>query len=382
VNRYAAGLSTERRATAAAAAAAEQAREALGGAEPSLALVFASADHAVDAALLGPSALDVLGEVPLIGTVAPDGVIGRAREIEDGPAVAVWAASLEDAEIAPFALRASGTPDGMQIGGWPEDAPLGGDAVCLLIADPYTFPADELLGGLAVEAPELAVAGGLAGGGGPGRARLLVGRDVATDGAVGAIVATPGLRVAVSQGCRPVGQELVVTGADGNAILELGGRPPMERLRDLVASLDGPDRALVAQGLLAGLVVDENRPEYGVGDYLVRVIMGRDAETDALLVGDVPRVGQTFRFHVRDAASAESELRHLVGELDGAGGALLFSCNGRGRHLFGRPDHDAGVVDELLGVPAAGLFCQGEIGPVGGRNHLHGFTATVVAFPR
>jgi small ligand-binding sensory domain FIST len=382
VNRYGAGLSTERRATDAAAAAAAEARAALDGAEPSLALLFASADHAPEASLLGGAALDVLGEIPLIGAVAADGVIGRAREVEEGPAVSIWVGSLDDAEVAPFALRATGTPEGLQIGGWPEDAPLGGDAICLLLADPYTFPADELLGGLAVEAPDLAVAGGLAGAGGPGRARLLLGREVASEGAIGAIVATPGLRVAVSQGCRPVGPELVVTGADGNAILELGGRPPMERLRDLVAGLDAADRTLVAQGLLAGLVVDENRPEYGVGDYLVRVIMGRDADTDALLVGDVPRVGQTFRFHVRDAASAEAELRHLVGDLNQAGGALLFSCNGRGQHLFGRPDHDAGVVDELLGVPAAGLFCQGEIGPVGGRNHLHGFTATVVAFPR
>jgi small ligand-binding sensory domain FIST len=135
------------------------------------------------------------------------------------------------------------------------------------------------------------------------------------------------------------------------------------------------------QGLLAGLVIDENRPEYGMGDFLVRVILGRDEETDALLVGDVPRVGQTFRFHVRDATSAGIELRHLVGDLDPAGGALLFTCNGRGRGMFGTADHDASVVDDLLRAPAAGLFCQGEIGPIGRRNHLHGFTATVVAFP-
>jgi small ligand-binding sensory domain FIST len=382
VNRYAVGLSTEGHATDAATAAATEAAAALGGAEPSLAWVFASADHAEDAVALAPAVLDVLGDVPLVGAVAADGVIGQAREVEQGPAVSVWVASLEDAEVAPFALRTAAAPDGLAIVGWPEDAPLGEDAVCLLLADPYTFPTDQLLLGLAAEAPELAVAGGLAGGGGPGGARLLIGREVRSEGAVGAIVAAPGLRIAVSQGCRPVGQELVVTSADGNAIFELGGRAPMERLRELVAGLDPHDRALAAQGLLAGLVVDENRPEYGVGDYLVRVILGRDAETDALLVGDVPRVGQTFRFHVRDAASATVELRHLVGEIDEAGGALLFSCNGRGQGLFGEPDHDAGLVDELLAVPAAGVFCQGEIGPIGGKNHLHGFTATVVAFPR
>ena len=280
-------------------------------------------------------------------------------------------------------LRAAGLrgSDGLVIAGWPEHAPLGRDAVCLLLADPYTFPADQLLQGLAAEAPELAVAGGLAGGGAPGDARLLLGRDVLTQGAVGAVVAAPGLRVAVSQGCRPVGPELVVTGADGNAILELGGRPPMDRLRDLVAGLSSADRTLAAQGLLAGLVVDENRPEYGVGDFLVRVILGRDEDTDGLLVGDVPRVGQTFRFHVRDAASAEVELRHLVGALGPAGGALLFSCNGRGEGMFGAGRPRCRRGRRAPAAPTAGLFCQGEIGPIGGRNHLHGFTATVVAFP-
>ena len=342
---------------------------------------MASPDHGDAAADIAAAVLDAVGDVPLVGAVAADGVIGTAREIEQGPAVSVWLASLEDGEVAPFALRTVGAEDGRAIVGWPEDAPLGADAVCLLLADPYTFPADQLLHGLADEAPALAVAGGLAGGGAPGAARLLLGREVLTEGAVGAVVAASGLRVAVSQGCRPVGPELVVTDADGNAILGLGGRPPLERLRELVAGLDAADRALVSQGLLAGLVIDENRPEYGVGDFLVRVILGRDAETDGLLVGDVPRVGQTFRFHVRDALSATTELRHLVAELQPAGGALVFSCNGRGRRMFGAPDHDAGVVDDLLHAPAAGLFCQGEIGPVGGRNHLHGFTATVVAFP-
>jgi small ligand-binding sensory domain FIST len=381
VNRYGAGLSTDPRTHSAAADAVAQALAGLDGADPELAWVVASTDHGEAAADIAAAVLDAAGDVPLVGAVAADGVIGTAREIEQGPAVSVWLASLEDGEVAPFALRTVGVEDGRAIVGWPEDAPLGADAVCLLLADPYTFPADQLLHGLADEAPALAVAGGLAGGGAPGAARLLLGREVLTEGAVGAVVAASGLRVAVSQGCRPIGPELVVTDADGNAILGLGGRPPLERLRELVAGLDAADRALVSQGLLAGLVIDENRPEYGVGDFLVRVILGRDAETDGLLVGDVPRVGQTFRFHVRDALSATTELRHLVAELQPAGGALVFSCNGRGRRMFGAPDHDAGVVDDLLHAPAAGLFCQGEIGPVGGRNHLHGFTATVVAFP-
>jgi small ligand-binding sensory domain FIST len=104
-------------------------------------------------------------------------------------------------------------------------------------------------------------------------------------------------------------------------------------------------------------------------------------------VGDLPRVGQTFRFHVRDTDSATSELTAVLESGParlGAqpGGALLFTCNGRGRNMFDVPDHDAAAVSRALGIPAAGLFCQGEIGPVGGENHLHGFTATLALFAR
>jgi small ligand-binding sensory domain FIST len=63
-------------------------------------------------------------------------------------------------------------------------------------------------------------------------------------------------------------------------------------------------------------------------------------------------------------------------------GALVFSCNGRGQSMFGEPDHDATLVQhELRSPPAAGFFAAGEIGPVGGRSFLHGFTATLAVFP-
>ena len=59
-------------------------------------------------------------------------------------------------------------------------------------------------------------------------------------------------------------------------------------------------------------------------------------------------------------------------------GSVLCACNGRGQGLFGTPHHDAAAVAEALGpIPTAGLFCNGEIGPVGGANYLHGFTASI-----
>ncbi len=178
-----------------------------------------------------------------------------------------------------------------------------------------------------------------------------------------------------------------MTGAEGSAVLELAGMPALEKLEDVLSHLPAGERLLAARGIMAGLVIDENRPEHGVGDYLVRAIAGADRGSGALVIGDVPRVGQGFRFHVRDAAAADEELRILLGLArgglpGGAAGALLFTCNGRGRQLFEVDDHDAGVVRDLLDVPAAGLFCQGELGPVGGVNHVHAFTATVLVVPR
>jgi small ligand-binding sensory domain FIST len=163
-------------------------------------------------------------------------------------------------------------------------------------------------------------------------------------------------------------------------VLELAGRPALERVQQVVEELPITERLLLENGLLIGLVIDENRPEYGVGDFLVRGVLGADSETGALAVGDVPRVGQTVRLHVRDAESASHELDGLLAEQadEPVSAALLFACNGRGRNLFAEADHDAGAVARLLGSDAvAGCFCQGELGPVGGRTFVHGFTASV-----
>jgi small ligand-binding sensory domain FIST len=92
------------------------------------------------------------------------------------------------------------------------------------------------------------------------------------------------------------------------------------------------------------------------------------------------------QFHIRDADAADEDLRQLLAmqreKRSGVpGGALLFSCNGRGTRLFSKPNHDAGVIQDLCGpLPLAGFFAQGELGPVGGRNYIHGFTASVALF--
>jgi small ligand-binding sensory domain FIST len=180
---------------------------------------------------------------------------------------------------------------------------------------------------------------------------------------------------------------MTITAARGNVIEELASRPAIERLAEVLAALPVRERELARGGVMLGIVIDENQPEYGRGDFLIRPIIGADQEAGTLAVGERVRIGQTVRLHVRDAEVADEDLREALAiqsEALGAtpaAGALLFTCNGRGSHMFSVDDHDATALADALGVPAGGFFCAGEIGPVGGRNFLHGFTATMALFP-
>jgi small ligand-binding sensory domain FIST len=169
-------------------------------------------------------------------------------------------------------------------------------------------------------------------------------------------------------------------------VFELGGRAPLTILKELYASLGPEDQRMMQSGLHMGRVTNEYQDTFRRGDFLVRNVIGVDGETGAIAIGDYVRVGQTVQFHLRDAASADEDLHELLASVQqdgGASAALLFTCNGRGARLFGEPHHDAGAVRGELGpVPVAGFFAQGEIGPVGGRNFLHGFTASLAVFEK
>ena len=368
MTRIAAGLAED------AAEAAADAAAALGDLRPDLACVFLSSDQAGVADEAVAAVREELDPRHLIGCVA-DGVVAGDAEIEEGTASAVWAASLPDAEIDSFHLTTEEAEEGFVIAGLP---PTGGADLVALIVDPFTFPADSFLEQLNEDQPGLPLVGGIASG-----RRLVLGEEVLTDGAVGAVVRGAAVRTIVSQGCAPVGREAVVTAAEANLVYELAGQRAVDRLRDEIMALGERERALAAGGLLVGLVIDENKPEYERGDYLMRALLGADEESGALAVGAPVRVGQTVRFQVRDAASADEDLRQTLVPLMGAraAGALLFTCNGRGTNMFPVPGHDARLVTEALGSSSlAGFFCGGEIGPVGGRAFLHGFTATLAVF--
>jgi small ligand-binding sensory domain FIST len=380
--RVGAGLSASSRAAEAAGEAAREARAALGGSPVDLAFLFLSAEHFAGSADAVAAVEEELAPRHLVGCVA-EGVVARDRELEDGPGAAVWAASLPEAEIETFHSVALGTDEGVAVTGVPilDEA----DLVTLLV-DPFTFPAAGFLTKLNEEEDTVPLVGGLATGSGePDTQALFVDGEIVYEGAVGAVLRGVPVRTVVSQGCEPVGRDSVITHAEDNVVFELAGEPALERLKGDVATLT-PDqeRSAAAGGVLAGLVIDENRADYRRGDYLMRGLIGVDEDTGALAIGEPVRIGQTLRFHVRDAASADADLReNLAAALNGerAAGALLFTCNGRGTGMFDQPDHDARAVAELLGEDAlAGFFCAGEIGPVGGKPFLHGFTATLAVF--
>jgi small ligand-binding sensory domain FIST len=373
------GLSGAERAAVAAVGAAREAGAALAGREPDLAFLFLSPHHLEHAEEAAGALRDVLSPRCLLGCVA-GGVLAGDRELEEGPAAAVWAGSFPGAQVECFHAPAIAAVEGVR--GLPDVA----DATLVaLLVDPFGFPLGSFLERLSEAYGALPLVGGIAAGAGrPGAQALIADGEVYGEGAVGAVVAGVPVRTVVSQGCAPFGREAVITSADGNVIRGLAGERALDRLRADVAALPPEQRLLASRGILAGLVIDENRAEYGRGDFLIRGLLGVDEEAGWLTVGERVRVGQTVRFHFRDAATADADLRQSLEDVlgdAGAAGALVFTCNGRGTNMFPEPDHDARVVSEAIaGGAVAGFFCGGEIGPVGGRAFLHGFTATLAVF--
>ena len=383
--RIGSGLSTEPDARFGATEAAAAARDALGGRPCDIAIVFAAGAHVAAPEATLEAIHEALSPAELIGCGAA-GVIGQTREVEEGTAVSVWAAALDGGEATPFHADVEPLGDGGGVlSGLPE---LTGADGALLLADPFTFPTDAVLRELSSAAPMLPLLGGLASArSADAQTPLLLGEEVVTSGAVGVRFDGVEILPCVSQGAAPIGPELTITACEGPIIGELAGRPALEKLRDTIDALPAADVRLVRGGLLMGIVVDTNKPEYVQGDFLVRGLVGADPETGNVAVGTDVRPGQVVRLHARDAASADRDLRAaLNARMQALGGrspagALLISCNGRGAGMFGHAHHDAAALDqELGGAPAAGFFAAGEIGPVGGEYFLHGFTATIAVF--
>jgi small ligand-binding sensory domain FIST len=356
---------------------------------PDLAMLFASPHHLDNFEKAARDICSAIGSDVLLGCTG-ESIIGGDREIEQAPAISLWLASLPGTTVTPMHLEFNQTPDGGTFGGWPADLPAQWpqSAAMLLLGEPFSFPADELLRRLNEDQQGVPLLGGMASGGmAPGENRLILGRQLFDSGAIAALVnGAIRIRGVVSQGCRPIGQPFVVTRAEANVIYELGGKPALVCLQKIYDSLSEQDKNLVRQGVHVGRVVSEYQDEFKRGDFLVRNVIGADPNAGAIAIGDFVRPGQTVQFHVRDESTADEDLRNLLRggrqtSSDRRRGALLFTCNGRGTRLFSAANHDATCIREELGeLPVAGLFAQGEIGPIGKQNFLHGFTASVALF--
>lgn len=384
--RFGDGLAGDGDLVRAADDAARQALQPLAGRTPDLACVFVSGEDPDACAEAALHAAEVTGAGASIGCTA-GGVIGGARGVEATSAVSVWAGVLPDVHVRTFHLEVMRADVGLAVVGLPEQSP--DDSVAVLLADPWSFPADGFVERSNEALAGLPIVGGLAAGPrGAGSTRLIIDGRVVERGAVGTLLGGPvAARAFVSQGCRPVGPPMTVTAAEGNVLLGLAGERALDKLEHVLTQLAPRDQALATQGLHIGIAADEYAEEHERGDFLIRGVLGADRANGGLVVGDVVETGRTVCFQVRDAESADEDLQELLDRFraqsgfDSIEGALLFSCNGRGAGLFGSADHDVlAVRSGLATTGVGGFFAAGEIGPVGGRNHVHGFTASVLAF--
>jgi len=386
MSRFGDGLAVDSDLVRAADRAAAMALEPLEGQQPDLVAVFVCGQSDDDVSTALQQASLVTGGRAAIGCSAP-GVIGSGQGVEASNAVAVWCAVLPDVRLRAFALEVLPAEAGMAVVGLPERAP--DDAVAVVLADPWSFPIDSFIEQANESLEGLPIVGGMAAGAnGRGSTRLMLDGRVLDRGAVGVMLAGPvHASTLVSQGCRPIGPAMTVTASEGNLILELAGMPALDKVREVLAALPPTEQAMASAGMQLGVARDEYVEEHQQGDFLIRGIAAADGDRNALVVGDLLSVGQTVRLQVRDAAAADGDLREVlesfrdntsVGSVEGA---LLFSCNGRGAQLFGSADHDPALVQStLVADGVAGCFAAGEIGPVGGRNFVHGFTASILAF--
>ncbi len=316
------------------------------------------------------------------------GVISSDTEIEMQPGISIMAMHLPGVKTVPFRLSAQESTEittGAELLNfldiYPTDKPR---FICL--ADPISCDISQLLHSFNDGYKGLPMVGGLASAGVLGAPNWLS-LDGAKyeDGAVGlALIGDIQFDVTVSQGCRPIGRPYIITKADGNILHELAGKPALDAIREMLMDLPARDKTLAARSLFMGLVMNEHQTEFKRGDFLIRNIMGSDPDTDALIIGASLKVGQTIQFQLRDAQTSEEDLKLLLEKMPkakkaGARGAILVSCCGRGKGLYGFSNHDVSMIQSAAGpLPLAGFFANGEFGPIGSKNYVHGYTSSLV----
>jgi small ligand-binding sensory domain FIST len=386
--RFTSGISDVANAITAADAACDQALGQLNGSPCDLACLFASTIYRASWTDLLASVIARLKPKVLIGC-SGSGIIGGGQELEWVPAISITAAHLPGVRLFPFTVPPEevdrSSPGGFwidQIGASPEAHP-----VFILFADPYTANPSKLVTELSATYRACPIVGGLVSGGDQAGDHLLfMGADVYREGAVGvAMTGNIAMDTVISQGCRPIGRPYVVTKSEENVIWQLAGRPALSVLHEVLSGLSAEDRELAQRGsVFVGLAINEMKPAFGAGDFLIRNIVGIDPDSGAIAVADHVVGGQSLQFQLRDPSTSRQELRRLLQQVPRTlppAGALLFNCTGRGKSLYGVAHQDVKTIQMVSGkLPIGGFFCNGEIGPVGGVNLLHGYTASLGLF--
>jgi len=323
----------------------------------------------------------------LVGCSA-QGVIGSDRELEGVPALSMLTLALPGAVLHAVRFTQEMIEDCTSPHAWHEQLGISPDEVnaWLIFADPFQMDTESLIDGLAGAYPGQPMLGGLASGDVAERRTFVFLNDaVFNEGGVGlAIGGAYSILPLVSQGCEPIGEPWTITRVRGNLIETISNRPAYDLLMETLQDLPPDMQRRARYNLLIGLAADEYRDSFPRGSFLIRPLVGVERQSRGLAIGAFPRVGQTIQFQLRDAATADRDLVELLGQTCASLGdnrpiaGVLCSCNGRGVGMFGTHDHDASTVARQLGVfPLAGLFCSGEIGPIGVRPFLHGFTASL-----
>jgi small ligand-binding sensory domain FIST len=377
-------------------------REQLGDTQADLIVVFATMHHRAGFKQVCADIESALGARVIIGCTCA-GVIGIMHELQGGPGLSVMAGVMPDAALQgfsyeqfdwpavlddPSALRDSinlSEASGYSAGG---SGDVAEPSAILLIADPFSTPMVKLIPAFASAFGSVPVFGGMASGAAEsGHNSLVLNGTVMHDGAVGVVIGGDvDVQTTVSQGCRAVGEPMVITKSHRHIVKELGGQNPLKMLRHIAAGMTPADRDLLeTNGLFVGRVINEYKSRFGRGDFLIRAMVGVDAEEGYIAIGDTRvRTGQTIQFHIRDAQSAQDDFKMMLSaqKVHGdAQGAILFSCTGRGEHLFDQPHADVSMVYDALGsTPLTGFFCAGEIGPIGDHSYIHSHTACLAVF--
>ncbi len=347
------------------------------GNTPEIVVVLVSGAHRARTDDIFSTIRSLLSPGLLIGSTAT-GVLGGSQEVETGPGLSVWAATGPGvARAQPFRIEADPI-DATRTIGFPQAVEPGSLAVVL--ADPFTTPIDGLITQLDHADADVSLVGGLASAArAPGGTTMLLDNRSFDSAGVGFVLPPGVARPVVSQGCRPVGSPWVVTEANGNLITELASRPAIERLNELLESFDAQDRIVASRGLNIGIVAEDRNDHFGQGDFLIRTVLGIDKRSAAIAIGDHIEVGQVVQFQLRDGESAHADLERTLEGVTG-GGAIVFTCNGRGAQMFGEANHDATIIHGEVAGAVGGMFCAGEIGPIAGRNAIHNYTATLAVF--